>query len=196
MDIIIKYRNGELINIIKDKDDIINTINKDELVDIIGDDNPEYFGYFGYPKIVCNEFKFNVKFGEKIIPICEGCSNKLDENNKWVQFIECINCGCICTIENCERRVKDEIKPLCIDFKVDIEDKSELDHKYSDIVNIYKIKIKDIYAIMICVLSFETNTWTRVPRNYFKTDVYLYNNQENRNDAYTKYLNGTMKHKY
>jgi hypothetical protein len=96
-------------------------------------------------------------------------------------------------LNDCEEKIIKELKPLCIDFKVDIEEQSQLNHEYHDRVDIYKIKIKDRYAIMICIISIETNTWSKQPRNYFITDVYLYNNPENRNNAYEKYLNSTNK---
>jgi hypothetical protein len=75
MYVIIKYRDNKLVNVI------------------------ENLEYFSYPVDVSNEFEFNVKFGEKVIPFCENCNIKLSENYKQFSFMECITCGYIYTIK-------------------------------------------------------------------------------------------------
>lgn len=132
--------------------------------------------------IIKNYHKVSVNFAFKPMFKCPTCETENKVDKDFGSY--CDKCSYYHNITQFRIMADD-----CINRFFETEEKNVI----SSDSEIYKIRINDDsygtkYGVMLCTASWESNEWSSTPHNDFYRKFLLYDNEEDRNNAWSKYF--------
>jgi rubredoxin len=92
------------------------------------------------------------------------------------------------TCENCNYKEYNEIPEhiisLCKDCSIDTEYIESIDNKKYDKVDVSKIRVFDMYGVLIYIIIYESDDKSSAPHDNYISYYFLFNSEENRDILY------------